>query len=113
MDADLKDRTKRLEMERMRLANELFDMRLLYSTSLEDYKVVSLYLSLSLDSCFMYVLFTCIIKLELVSQGDDGVVMKVKCQRTRLTDPNKIFALKGLINYHAAKTVTRVRTIAL
>ena len=57
----------------MRLANELFDMRLLYSTSLEDYKV-----------------------LELVSQGDDGVVMKVKCQRTRLTDPNKIFALKVL-----------------
>ena len=44
----------------------------------------------------------------MVAQGTDGVVLKVTCKRPTLTEPNKVYALKGLINYHNAKTMSRV-----
>ena len=47
-------------------------------------------------------------QIEMVSQGNDGVVLKVTCKRPTLTEPHKMYALKGLINYHNAKTMSRV-----
>ena len=35
------DQLKRSEMERVRISQDLFNMRILYSTTLEDYNVVS------------------------------------------------------------------------
>ena len=46
-------------------------------------------------------------QIEMVSQGDDGVVLKVTCGRPTM-EPQKMYALKGLINYHNAKTLSRV-----
>ena len=54
--------------------------------------------------------FTCFLpfQIEMVAQGNDGVVLKVTCARPALTEPSKVYALKGLINYHNAKTMSRV-----
>lgn len=35
------DRLRQAEAERLRISNDLFNMRILYSTTLEDYNVVS------------------------------------------------------------------------
>ena len=60
--------------------------------------------------CLPTFCFTCFLpfQIEMVAQGNDGVVLKVTCARPALTEPSKVYALKGLINYHNAKTMSRV-----
>ena len=47
-------------------------------------------------------------QIELVAQGDDGVVLKVTCGRPTLTEPGKVYALKVLNNVHSVQTMSRV-----
>ena len=66
------------------------------------YRLVDCPLLTSCPACFLP------FQNELVAQGNDGVVLKVTCMRPTLTEPDKVYALKGLINYHNSKTLSQV-----
>ena len=50
------------------------------------------------------------LKISLLDQSEEGVVVKAKCKREELTDMNKTYALKILTNYYQEiATVTKVK----
>ena len=50
--------------------------------------------------------------MTLLCQSEEGVVVKAKCKREELTDMNKTYALKILVNYYQEiSTVTKVSSV--
>ena len=50
-----------------------------------------------------------VLQICLLSEGDESVVVKAKCEREELTDTNKTYAIKILTNYYQdTLTVTKV-----
>ena len=57
-----------------------------------------------------YVILQSLLQISLLNEGDEGVVVKAKCEREELTSTNKTYAIKILTNYYQdTSTVTKVK----
>lgn len=62
-------------------------MRMLYTTTIEDYEVLGL----------------------IYEGGEEGIVLRAQCKKKGLPNPDRVYAMKVLTNYFQSQTATQAR----
>ncbi|CAI7991881.1 Serine/threonine-protein kinase PINK1, mitochondrial [Geodia barretti] len=69
------------------LKTELLEMRMLYTTTIEDYDILG----------------------PIFDGGEEGLVLRAQCKKKGLPFPDRVYAMKVLTNYFKSQTATEAR----
>jgi hypothetical protein len=69
------------------LKTELLEMRMLYTTTIEDYEILG----------------------PIYDGGEEGLVLRAQCKKKGLPYPDRVYAMKVLTNYFKSQTATEAR----